>query len=116
MDTTWTPRRPRWHALVVRGQAVTGFSVDAVDADAYERLWPGYSTHAVAWLIDCNAGPRRARGRRGRRHRQVDSDAGRCKAFRWRFACVVAPLLPHQEALSASGRSLRSSTCSSHRG
>jgi SAM-dependent methyltransferase len=52
MDTTWTPRRPRWHALAVRGPSVTGFSFDAVDANAYERLRPGYSKHAVAWLIN----------------------------------------------------------------
>jgi len=52
LDTTWTPRRPRWHPLVVRAPSVTGFSYSAVDADAYERLRPGYSAHAVAWLIN----------------------------------------------------------------
>jgi SAM-dependent methyltransferase len=35
----------------VRGPSVTGFSFDAVDADAYERLRPGYSKDAVAWLL-----------------------------------------------------------------
>jgi hypothetical protein len=35
----------------VRGPSVTGFSFDAVDADAYESLRPGYSKDAVAWLL-----------------------------------------------------------------
>jgi SAM-dependent methyltransferase len=35
----------------VRGPSVTGFSFDAVDADDYERLRPGYSEDAVAWLL-----------------------------------------------------------------
>jgi SAM-dependent methyltransferase len=35
----------------VRGPSVTGFSFDAVDADTYERLRPGYSRDAVAWLL-----------------------------------------------------------------
>jgi SAM-dependent methyltransferase len=51
MDATWTPRRGKWHALVVRGPSVTGFSFDAVDAGDYERLRPSYSEDAVAWLL-----------------------------------------------------------------
>jgi SAM-dependent methyltransferase len=35
----------------VRGPSVTGFSFDAVDAADYERLRPGYSEDAVAWLL-----------------------------------------------------------------
>jgi SAM-dependent methyltransferase len=61
MDTTWTPHRPRWHAKVVRGPFVTGFSFDAVDANDYERLRPGYSEDAVAWLL--TTAPRARTGR-----------------------------------------------------
>jgi hypothetical protein len=38
--------------LGVRGPSVTGFSFDAVDADDYESLRPGYSGDAVAWLLN----------------------------------------------------------------
>src|SRR5215467_13546935 len=67
MDTTWTPHSRRWHAQLVRGPSVTGFSFDAVDADAYERLRPGYSAHAVAWRSRRSAGARGSRSTRRER-------------------------------------------------